>query len=343
MVMASDTWKWALRALTLTAAGLLFWLLGLGLLGAAGQARDSEVTRTSPTPLAAATPLALLPTATQLQEEAPPTQLVTRKPPPRPAPPRRQILKVNPPPPAPETPTIPQLPGAGYPQVRQAQPPAYPVQPVLASQTPPTARLNPQDYIRRAESSSAQIDRLIRQGKLRAQFVGTGQAGEMVEMVLENTGNQPLQVRLVPGMILRPPEGQKVQPLMLDEEVTLTLQPGNQAYRRLRSYCMDSRVPAHFAFEPIDYRFSSRTREGGPETVKVFQAAQQIALNSPLPEELHRRAVTQIALWKSMGQPVDDTRLRSAMGEVFYDLELRRRILADVQRVLRQARQNNLP
>jgi hypothetical protein len=153
----------------------------------------------------------------------------------------------------------------------------------------------------------------------------------MVEMALENTGHKALTVRLVPGMILRPPQGQQVQPLMVDEEAVLTLAPGTSAYRALQSYCMDSRVPAPFAYEPIDYRFAPRSKDGGPETVRVFQAAQDLDVT-------HRHAVTQIAIWKSLHQPVDDDRLRSAMGPAFYEPALRQQILRDVQRVLQQAR-----
>jgi hypothetical protein len=140
-------------------------------------------------------------------------------------------------------------------------------------------------------------------------------------------------------MILRPPDGQAVQPLMLDEEVTLTLAPGASAYRQLPSYCMDSRVPAPFAYQPTDYRFASRTKEGGAETVRVFQAARQLEIHSTtLPEAEYRQAVTQLAIWKSLHQPVDETRQRSAMGPAFYDRALRQAILRDVERVLHQAR-----
>lgn len=324
----SQVAKFLLRWVSLASLGILLVLWAL---------RYPAAEAPPPPPLPAATPMTMAnPVMNPVRSGEQPAQekLLTKPPPP--SKPARQVLKVAPPPVQAPVPPVaeapPQLPGPSYPTAgRPPDPLPPPPQAYLEAPRASSPRLSAGQYVQRAEAASAQIDRLIRRGKLQAQFVGTGHAGAMVEMALENISNQTLTLHLAPGMILRPPDGQQVQPLMVDEEATLTLAPGGSAYRQLQSYCMDSRVPAPFAYEPIDYRFAPRTRDGGSETVRVFQAAQELNIQN-------RHAVTQIAIWKSLRQPVDDDRLRSAMGAAFHDPNLRQQILRDVQRVLQAAR-----
>ncbi|MBX3168738.1 MAG: hypothetical protein KF760_15085 [Candidatus Eremiobacteraeota bacterium] len=272
--------------------------------------------------------------AGQLPEREQPQPLKTRKAPPPPPRPRPTPLKVTPPPapPPPAAPeSSPQLPGAAYPQAGGVS--LNPVAP------PVPVGLGPRDYLARAESASQQLDQLIRRGSLRAEFIGTGHAGDMVEMSLHNNTGRTISVHLAPGMMLRPGDGQKVQPLMVNEDTTITLAPGASSIRALPSFCMDSRVPAPAPDGLTAYRFATRTKDGGPATVRVLQVAQQIALQpSSLPESYHRQAVTQLALWKSMRQPVGEVQMQSAMGPAYYDLATRRAILADVERVLAASR-----
>lgn len=298
----------------------------------------------SPSPTSSATPANLtlrtqpLVAQADVPELEQPRQLKTSPPPPPPRPkPQRQPLKLTPPPPPPAAPApverAPQLPGSSYPT---AGGPAALAALQPQTTAPITAALSPGAYLSRAEGASQQLDALIRQGTLRAEFIGTGHAGTMAMMNLVNNSGRTVSVHLYPGMILRPGDGQKVQPLMLNEETTITLAPGTSAFRDLQSFCMDSRVPAPAPDGPTAYRFSNRTKEGGPATVRVFQVAQQLQLTpTTMPEELQRQAVTQLALWKSMRQPVGELQQTSAMGAWFYDQATRRAILADVERVLR--------
>ncbi|MFN8606736.1 MAG: hypothetical protein U0931_04350 [Vulcanimicrobiota bacterium] len=276
----------------------------------------------------------------EVPEMEPPRQLKTSPPPPpRPSQPERHILKVSPPPPAAAPARLeqaPQLPGASYPTAG-GPPAALTFQPSTAA--PQTPSLSPRDYVARAEAASQQLDGLIRRGTLRAEFIGTGHAGTMAMMNLVNNSGRTVSVHLYPGMILRPGDGQRVQPLMLNEETTITLAPGTSAFRDLQSFCMDSRVPAPAPDGPTAYRFSTHTRDGGPGTVRVFQVAQQLALTpTAMPEELQRQAVTQLAIWKSMHQPVGDLQQTSALGPWYYDRATRQSVLADVERVLRGGR-----
>ena len=261
--------------------------------------------------------------------------LRTRKPPP---PPRPVPLKLTPPPVPPQVQTpperSPQLPGSAYPKAGGAT-----FNPVAFQPAPLPAALSPRDYLSRAEGASQQLDQLIRRGSLRAEFLGTGHAGDMVELSLYNNTGRTISVHLVPGMMLRPGDGQRVQPLMVNEDTTITLAPGTATQRSLQSFCMDSRVPAPAPDGLTSYRFATRTKDGGPGTVRVFQVAQQIPLQpGNLPESYYRQAVTQLALWKSMHQPVGEVQMQSAMGAAYYDLPARRAILADVERVLAASR-----
>ena len=318
--------------------GLLGCLLLLCLGGCTNAPAETAAVATITASATPDQPLQLAPRSRpQVAEgEAPDYQpLKTSKAPPPPKP-RPTPLKITPPPlPVVEAPPqrSPQLPAAAYPQAG-----GPPMDPVAFQAVPLPAALAPRDYLARAESSSLQLDQLIRRGSLRAEFLGTGHAGDMVEMSLYNNTGRTISVHLVPGMMLRPGDGQKVQPLMVNEDATITLAPGTSSVRALQSFCMDSRVPAPAPDGLTNYRFSTRTKDGGPGTVRVFQVAQQLAMQpSNLPESYYRQAVTQLALWKSMHQPVGEEQMRSAMGAAYYDHPTRRAILADVDRVLAAA------
>lgn len=320
-----------------------FALLSLALLLTLGCASSPAETAVAPAvATASATPaarpqLAPKPRPQIAEGEAPESQpLRTRKAPPPPKP-KPTPLKVSPPPPPPPVQApperSPQLPGAAYPKAGGE------VQPLAFQAAPVPVAMSPRDFLTRAESSSQQLDQLIRRGSLRAEFMGTGHAGDMVELSLHNNTGKTISVHLVPGMILRPGDGQKVQPLMVNEDTILTLAPGTTSVRSLPSFCMDSRVPAPGPDGLTAYRFATRTKDGGPATVRVLQVAQQISLQpSGLPESYYRQAVTQLALWKSMRQPVGEMQMQSAMGPAYYDLTTRRAILADVDRVLAASR-----
>lgn len=318
--------------------GLLVWLWAMRQLSAEAPPTPTFTPSATPPPAQVQLAPQARPPVALGEEPDQPRQLKTNKPPP----PKRQRLKVAPPPPPPTAPPpppekTPQLPQSAYPQAGQAP---LPLPDPIAFQPAPPAELSPSAYVARAEGASQQLDQLIRSGRLRAEFLGTGHAGVMVEMNLVNNSNRSITVQLHPGMILRPGDGQKVQPLMVDEESTITLAPGQSTVRPLQSYCMDSRVPAPGPSALTPYRFSTRTKDGGADNVRVFQIAQQLPMQpSNLPESYHRQAVTQLAIWRSLRQPAGETQQQSAMGPAYFDRPTRQAILADVDRVLRAARQ----
>ena len=233
----------------------------------------------------------------------------------------------------------PQLPELNYPRsaARDSQQP-FEAPPPLAVAALPRAS----QFLARAQSASADLDKLVQRRAIEATFSGTGMPGEMVEMNLENRSNKTVQIRLVPGMSLQPPTGQKVQPLLVEEEQTITLAPGQRWSGPLRTYCMNSRVPAPEQGEAVAYRYNSRPDVQSQAAARVLRAVMRLEsqqkLHPIIPYRWHRQAVIQISVWKIMGQLVDETRLRAAMGPGYFDPEVRQGILAEVDLALQEAR-----
>lgn len=229
-------------------------------------------------------------------------------------------------------------PPPSYPQARASAPPAFSlpepehrmtIQPRAGMGSYPQAK--PEDSaLQRAEAASQALNRQIQSGQLRAIFHGTEDPEEMVHVQLLNVSPRPVTIELACGMILNPASNQKVQPLLVVEDASLTLQPGESHGGTLLSYCMDSRVPAPAYGEPVDYRFTTRTSDGGPEAVRAYMKARKLAGSSP-----YAHAIAQIAIWKSLGQPVEDLHLYSLLGPSAEDPRIRETVLRDVDRVLR--------
>lgn len=174
------------------------------------------------------------------------------------------------------------------------------------------------------------MDSTIQSGQLQADFHGTGDPWDMVHLRLYNSSNRPVRIQLVSGMILNPGGHHQVQPLLLTEDADFTLQPGESYTGNLTSFCMDSRVPAPQPGEPVEYRFSTRTSDGGPAAVRAQKAAEELVQSSP-----YRHAITQIAIWKSLGQPVEEKHWASVLGVYAKDPRIRQEVLREVERVLK--------
>jgi hypothetical protein len=184
--------------------------------------------------------------------------------------------------------------------------------------------------VEKAEAASLALERSIQSGQLLAHFHGTGHSHEMIHFVFVNQSDRPVKVRLVPGMILNPGESQQVQPLLVTEELDTVLQPGESRAGNLQSYCLDSRVPAPLPGQQVDYRFSTRTRDGGPEAVRAHRVAEELVKSSP-----YRHAITQIAIWRSLNQPLEEKHFYSVLGPSANDPQVRQEVLREVERVLK--------
>lgn len=253
--------------------------------------------------------------------------------PPPPAPPRQAVPPAAPAPPE-RVSVQPRLPDRSYP----ASPRSAVTPQEMALFAPPA--LPTVDFVSRAEKASASVDDLMRRGLLATAFVGTGMPGEMVEVYLESRSNRPMKFDLVPGMILRPPDPRQVQPLLLDSQQTVTLNPGEMTVLRLPSYCMNSQAPAPPPGLETEYRFKPESEPGkGPEAVRVLQAYQTLQFDyDRLPPYAHRLAVVQVAIWKSLRQPVHDRQLQSVLGALAFDRRVRSQVLRDADRVLTASR-----
>ena len=181
-----------------------------------------------------------------------------------------------------------------------------------------------------AEAASLALDSAIQSGRLEAAYHGTGDPWRMVHFTVHNSSARPVRVQLVSGMILNPEDDHPVQPLLVTEDADFVLQPGESYTGNLTSFCMDSRVPAPQPGEPVEYRFSVRTRDGGPAAVRAQRAAERLVPTSP-----YRHAITQIAIWKSLNQPLEEKHWLSVLGAYANDQRIRQEVLREVERVLR--------
>lgn len=258
---------------------------------------------------------------------------------------------------APATPPV-QTPPTG-PRVDAA--PAYPKaasknlpQPELAFQVP--QQLPALDPLPAAIQATAQIQQQMARGNLDIQFVGTGSGPQMVFLELLNRGSKPLQVDLRPGMVLRPGQA-KVQPLLVRDSCQLTLRPGESQGLSLETYCMDSRIPAPAQGAKVDYRWSDPRHGENAGVVAFLQHFEQSLVQDQLgpvwgqsalrslgcPDEVYSRAVLQIGVWTTLGQPVADKQWRSVLGPYAQSGEIRRAVTADVARIRAGTRKQASP
>jgi len=294
-------------------------LLGLCLLLLVGCGQVSESTRTTPTPLPPAI-ASVAPHDSPAVEVSPipevrPAVRLSRRPPPKQPPPA--------PPSSPERQAPP--PAASRPSSDPKAPP-----PKLSLETSYPKAASFSSEVEKAEAASIALDSSIQSGRLQAAYHGTGDPWRMVHFTVHNSSGRPVRVQLVSGMILDPEEHHQVQPLLVTEDADMVLQPGESYSGNLTSFCMDSRVPAPQPGEPVNYRFSPRTRDGGPEAVRAQRAAEKLAQTSP-----YRHAITQIAIWKSLNQPVEEKHWVSVLGVQTNDPKIRQQVLREVERVLR--------
>jgi hypothetical protein len=162
------------------------------------------------------------------------------------------------------------------------------------------------DPVARVRQYSGNLADVIDRGDVRALYTGLGQvAGEMVEMKLTNVSSRPITLDFVPGMVLAAPADSKVQPLLTEEEYSLTLQPQETISRPLICYCLDYSLDPPGKGQTVAFVFA-KDPERYADAIRVLYAGLQLDETShyhPMLAPLqHRRIVIQRAIWAVLDQ-----------------------------------------
>lgn len=176
-------------------------------------------------------------------------------------------------------------------------------------------------------------------------------SGDMVDMELTNTSNAPMRFRFVPGMVLEDP-GRQVQPVLLEENLKFTLEPGETVKRRLRGYCLDYSKEPPAAETEEDYEVAVDLNEY-QRPIKVLYTGLRLDREQKLKPVLrplvHRTVVIQRGVWAVLGGEnpnsedelekdlEDEIKYRSAIFPEGQINCLSERIWADVQRVMSES------
>lgn len=211
---------------------------------------------------------------------------------------------------------------------------------------------------------SAQVDTAVVQGVVEAsrvfhqqvttsnvevKWVGLGIiSGDMVDMELHNGSDSAAAFRFVPGMVLQDP-GKRVQPIMLEENLSFTLEPGETVKRRMRGYCLDYSKEPPASGELEDYQVATDISEY-EEAVSVLYRGLELDRDEKLKPVLrpliHRTVVIQRAIWAVLGGENPDSKeelKKDLEDEVRYRSSifpegqldcLSSRIWSDVQQIL---------
>ncbi len=198
---------------------------------------------------------------------------------------------------------------------------------------PPTVNVKPPDNppvsvnvvplplagLNRAQQATDVVNNLIGQG-LSAQYRGVGKvAGEMVEISAQNTGTKTMNFNLVPGMVLEASAGSGVQPLILEDNIPVTLSPGEQFSRKLNCYCLDYNVDPPTPGQLYDYTWAPTLSPKWADPIKVLLSGLKLDSSnqfSPIVRQTqHRRIVIQRAIWEVLGQRQDAAALKQAIQE----------------------------
>ncbi len=209
--------------------------------------------------------------------------------------------------------------------------------------------------VNNVEQASQSFRQQVDGGQATAEWTGLGLvSGDMVDLDLTNRGASTQSFRFVPGMVLEDP-GKQVQPILLDENLNFTLEPGESIKRRMRGYCLDysksppasqSKEDYVMAVNLDAYRQAIAVLYGG------LRLAQEDKLKPVLRPLVHRTITTQRAVWAVMGgdNPATREELREeieaelrANSSLFPEGQLEclsQRLWSDVQNIMMEAKAN---
>lgn len=150
------------------------------------------------------------------------------------------------------------------------------------------------------------VQQLFDNGSLIPVWRGQGRvAGEMLELALTNTTNQPIAIDLDPGMILALEDEELAdafQPVMIETD-SVILVPANGTYTKmLRGYCLDYTLDPPAANRTFPYRFPADTVAYAPAIDVLKASLTYDAAESVLPPDKQRTIVIQRSIWAALGQ-----------------------------------------
>ena len=202
-----------------------------------------------------------------------------------------------------------------------------------------------QQVVKVSQNFRSQVD----SGSSEVQWTGLGLvSGDMVDMRLENTSSTPQSYEFVPGMVLEDP-GESVQPILLEEKLSFTLEPGEVVKRRMRGYCLDYSKEPPASGDQEDYQVATELDEYESAVDVVYRGLdleERQKLKPVLRPIVHRTVVIQRAIWAVLGgeNPVSQEELKKDLeDEIRYRSSifpegqldcLSRRIWSDVQQVM---------
>lgn len=225
----------------------------------------------------------------------------------------------------------------------------------LLTVTAPAQPTSNAALVNNVEQASQNFRQQVDGGKATADWTGLGLvSGDMVDLDLTNRGSSAQSFRFVPGMVLEDP-GKQVQPILLDENLNFTLEPGESVKRRMRGYCLDYSKSPPASQSKEDYVMAVNL-EAYRQAIAVLYSglrlAQEEKLKPVLRPLVHRTITTQRAVWAVMGgdNPTTREELREeieaelrANSSLFPEGQLEclsQRLWSDVQNIMIEAKAN---
>ena len=221
--------------------------------------------------------------------------------------------------------------------------------------TVPAQEANNGAIVNNVEQASQAFRQQVDSGRASADWTGLGLvSGDMVDLDLSNEGDAPQSFRFVPGMVLEDP-GKQVQPILLDENLNFTLEPGESVKRRMRGYCLDYTKSPPASQSKEDYVMAVNL-DAYENAIAVLYSGLRLERSQRLKPVLrplvHRTVTTQRAVWAVMGGENPDSRedLREeieaelrANSSLFPEGQLEclsQRLWSDVQNIMMEAKAN---
>lgn len=192
-------------------------------------------------------------------------------------------------------------------------------------------------------------------GQASAIWTGLGLvSGDMLDLQLTNSSGTPQTFRFVPGMVLSDP-GQQAQPIMLDENLEFTLNPGETVKKRMRGYCLDFSKEPPAAGKEQNYEVALDLDEYRAAIAVLYSALRlegEDKLHPVLRPRIHRTITTQRAVWAILGGKNPDSKedlrrdIEKEIGQsssIFPAGQmdcLSQRLWSDVQQIMAEAQAN---